>query len=261
MTFFREWFRGACVLAVAVGVLATGSALASETCETGAACCAKAACDASGGLATQTQPGLAAVAISGSYQEARTCDVWTGPCFSNAEINLSGDHAVLAWIVDQGSWRGVALDGQRIVAAVDSQGTLGTNAEGKTRATVFVDPKASDQQVEALIAMAKELAPSYLADVVAVRRETIEYTHAEASAELSVGKVVRVKTAALSWHCDAHCGNEEKAYPSLGLTVVSECAKTLANRYAGEDLGVTWSHPGARSAMRGRFELAAEVKA
>ena len=34
-----------------------------------------------------TQP---APAISGDYLEVRSCDVYTGPCFSNAEMNLSG---------------------------------------------------------------------------------------------------------------------------------------------------------------------------
>ena len=32
--------------------------------------------------------------LTGRYVEARTCDIWTGPCFANAEMNLTGKHAV-----------------------------------------------------------------------------------------------------------------------------------------------------------------------
>ena len=45
-------------------------------------------------------PGFGAE-ISGEYLEARSCDVWTGPCFANGEIGLSGKEAVLAWKVDK----------------------------------------------------------------------------------------------------------------------------------------------------------------
>ena len=42
--------------------------------------------------------------ISGQYIEARTCDVWTGPCFANADMSLDGKHAVLAWKVEKARW-------------------------------------------------------------------------------------------------------------------------------------------------------------
>src|SRR6266436_6187915 len=68
-------------------------------------------------LALVAAPASAA-GISGSYIEARTCDVWTGPCFANAEVNLDGKHAVLGWKVDKGSLGNVSLDGLGIVAVV-----------------------------------------------------------------------------------------------------------------------------------------------
>jgi hypothetical protein len=40
--------------------------------------------------------------VLGDYVEARTCDVWTGPCFANGEINLRGDSAILGWSVRKG---------------------------------------------------------------------------------------------------------------------------------------------------------------
>ena len=61
-------------------------------------------------LLSAVSTGLAAE-ITGEYLEARTCDVYTGPCFANAEMELAGKEALLAWKVDQGSWKGVSLDG------------------------------------------------------------------------------------------------------------------------------------------------------
>jgi hypothetical protein len=52
-----------------------------------------------------------AAQISGEYIEARTCDVYTGPCFANGEMGLSGREAVMAWRVEEGTWNGVELGG------------------------------------------------------------------------------------------------------------------------------------------------------
>ncbi|MBI5757839.1 MAG: hypothetical protein HZA46_04910, partial [Planctomycetales bacterium] len=41
-----------------------------------------------------------AAQITGEYIEARTCDVYTGPCFANGEVGTTGNEAVLAWKVD-----------------------------------------------------------------------------------------------------------------------------------------------------------------
>src|SRR5262249_23455523 len=59
-----------------------------------------------------------AAGIRGDYVEARTADVFTGPCFSNAEIFITGNRAVMAWKVTEGSWNGVDLQGLCIAAAV-----------------------------------------------------------------------------------------------------------------------------------------------
>ena len=44
-------------------------------------------------------------AIKGNYVEVRSADVYTGPCFANAEVGLEGKQAILAWRVSQGSWK------------------------------------------------------------------------------------------------------------------------------------------------------------
>src|SRR5437667_5635757 len=97
--------------------------------------------------------------IQGDYVEARNCDMWTGPCFSNSEINLRGQYAVAGWAVSRGSWEGTALDGLKVAAAFRAEGTLHTDHEGKVIAVVFVDEKATDAQARALLSMARAFAP------------------------------------------------------------------------------------------------------
>jgi hypothetical protein len=41
--------------------------------------------------------GIPARGLSGNYIEARTADVYTGPCFANGEIEMNGREAVFAW--------------------------------------------------------------------------------------------------------------------------------------------------------------------
>jgi hypothetical protein len=49
--------------------------------------------------------------VRGDYLESRTCDVYTGPCFANGEVGISGREAVLAWRLESGSWEGVDVTG------------------------------------------------------------------------------------------------------------------------------------------------------
>src|SRR5438270_8800453 len=92
-----------------------------------------------------------AAGLSGSYLEARTTDVYTGPCFANSEMNLTGKEAILAWKVDKGALDGVALDGLSVVAVVAASDTLGTQQTGSAKSVLLVDRRASTSQREALV--------------------------------------------------------------------------------------------------------------
>src|ERR1700732_4088036 len=96
-----------------------------------------------------------AAGITGQYVEVRTCDVWTGPCFANADFNLSGKNAVMAWRVDKGSVDDVSLDGLGVVAVLSASDTLGLEQTGPGRAVLIVDSRASTAQREALIRLAR----------------------------------------------------------------------------------------------------------
>ncbi len=83
--------------------------------------------------------------------------MFTGPCFSNAEVFIYGNHAVMAWKVTEGSWNGVDLSGLCVAAAVNGTTTFSEDKPEKASAVLIVDAKASDSQRAALIDMAKSL--------------------------------------------------------------------------------------------------------
>ena len=43
---------------------------------------------------------LPASGVSGNYMEARTADVYTGPCFANGEVEINGKEAVFGWKIN-----------------------------------------------------------------------------------------------------------------------------------------------------------------
>ena len=114
--------------------------------------------------------------ISGNYLEARTADVYTGPCFANAETGLVGQLAVMGWKIAHGSWQGVDLSGLSVVGVVRAESTLG-NVEVKSnpaKAVLIIDSKADPEQRLALAAFAKHMSNSLLSDVVRIETKPIE---------------------------------------------------------------------------------------
>src|SRR5438034_10130478 len=97
--------------------------------------------------------------IRGEYIEARTADVYTGPCFANSESGLVGELAVFGWKVDKGSWQGVSLDGLSVVAAVKANSTLGDvyHTAYPVKSILIVDEKATPEQRMALRSFAKKM--------------------------------------------------------------------------------------------------------
>src|ERR1041385_822248 len=92
-------------------------------------------------------------AIAGDYLEVRSCDVYTGPCFGNAEMNLAGKEGMLLWSVRDGAWNGVELKGLNVMAVVKTDGTLGDlkYQPRSGNAVLIVDAKATAEQQNALI--------------------------------------------------------------------------------------------------------------
>jgi Protein of unknown function (DUF1326) len=208
-------------------------------------------------LVATTAP-AAAAGITGQYVEARTCDVWTGPCFANADFNLTGKNAVMAWRVDKGSVDNVSLDGLGVVAVISASDTLGLEQTGPGRAVLIVDSRASAAQREALVRLARRQGGKLLQNVVAVQSASIDlntcHCKGEACAELQAG-AVRLKTRCLDAAHDKACGNESAFYPPLALGVQVQPAAAVENSFGGTGLPETWRDFDRRGAYVGSFAV------
>lgn len=204
-------------------------------------------------------------AIVGDYVEVRTSDVYTGPCVANAEVNLVGKEAILAWKVREGSWQGVPLQGLSVVAVIGTDATLGdpyTRPE-RTQAVIVVDEKASADQRDALVRFARDMAPALLQEVVRIETAPIQadfqvnaqahhHHHGGELVSLKAGDVAEIKARAMK-HTDHLCGNEEVFYPPLTEVAQALPAYTLVHQFRGTGLDRTWSSPGKRSTFVGVF--------
>src|SRR5262245_3457765 len=143
--------------------------------------------------------------ISGEYLEARTCDVYTGPCFANGEIGIAGKEAVMAWKVDEGSWAGKDLAGLGVALIIKANDTLGFGGTfyvkpDKITAVIVVDEKADPEQAQALVRFVKENARHLTDDVVKVEKAPITLTndHLSGKGVFSAGKLAKIETRKLA---------------------------------------------------------------
>src|SRR5438093_4343234 len=88
-------------------------------------------------------PDSSAATVRGQYVEARTCDVFAGSCFANADTGLTGKNAVLAWKVESGTVGGTKIDGLGVVAVLAARETLGLKQAAAGRTVLIVDEKAT----------------------------------------------------------------------------------------------------------------------
>jgi len=196
--------------------------------------------------------------ISGDYVEVRSCDVYTGPCFANAEMGLSGKEGILVWSVRQGTWNGVPLDGLNVIAVVRADGTLGDlrYQPRRGKAVLVVDRMATPKQQAALVDLARSLAGGLIQEVAEVKAASMEVAIGACArkgcASVKAGKLVEISTRCLGAK-DHLCGNEETFYPPLtDVTGACPAFAELAS-YAGSGLNLTWDWVEKRNAFTGSF--------
>ena len=196
--------------------------------------------------------------VSGNYMEFRNADVYTGPCFANSEVGLSGQNAVLAWQVANGEWGGVSLSGLSVVAVVRANATLGDPYADPlpAKTAFFVDERANEAQRAALIAFAQSQSAGLLDHVVAIAPAPISFAANSGRMgweTLAVGNVVKLSTRAINMG-DMICHNEETYYPPLAAHLQHAMPVVeLDSSYQGNSLGVTWDDSGRRSSFVGTF--------
>jgi hypothetical protein len=208
--------------------------------------------------------GRAAV-ISGDYVETRSANVYTGPCVANAEAGLTGDQAIMAWRIREGSWTGVKLDGLGVVGVAKAKATLGDPYLNPypAKSVLILDSRANARQRSALEAFAQAMAPELLRNVVKVETAAIHLVVGEGeshgSAELQAGNLAKVKARRIGAK-DHLCGNEHVYYPPLTKLSHAMPAYTLADEFSGSGLGVTWRINGKTNAFVGHFSYDSTAK-
>ena len=197
--------------------------------------------------------------ISGDYIETRSAEIWTGHCVAMGEINLAGDQAILAWHVNQGSWKGVELDGLAVVGVVKANATLGDqfNNPYPAKAVMIVDARANVEQQKALMGFAQEMAGELLKNVVRVEVAPIEMKVSHEGGHFSntmmrAGNLAGIETRSIGGN-DHLCGNEEVYYQPLAAMSHAMPAVAELDAFNGQGLGVMWTSHGRRSAFVGSF--------
>src|ERR1700694_2980636 len=149
--------------------------------------------------------GISGRSVRGNYIEARTADVYTGPCFANGEAEQVGREAVLGWSIASGDWHGVSLDGLSVVGVIRSQHTLGLRTEpiNPAKAVLIVDSRANAEQRLALQSFAKTMGGELLKDVVKVDFAPIELTIKDGNihngtAKLTAGTLASIQTRGMN---------------------------------------------------------------
>lgn len=197
--------------------------------------------------------------ISGTYLEVRSCDVYTGPCFSNAEMGSNGKEAILTWSIKKGAWDNIDLSGLNVIAVVRTKDTLGDikYAQPRGKTVLIVDARANTAQRTALTAFAKAHADKLIGKVLCTRVEKITANIGDCNktgtcANVKAGKLVNITTRCLCVG-DHVCGNEYLYYPPLTKIRHATAAFTQMFAYQGGDLGIKWTSVGQRGAYVGTF--------
>ncbi len=209
-----------------------------------------------------TAPLASAGTLQGIYMETRTCQVYTGPCFANAEIGLAGKNAIMAWKIQQGSMDcgdqgDVDLAGLSVVLVTRASETLafrGVDDPRTLKSVILVDERASSVQREALIQFARHHAGR--AGKVIARIDSVaidmKLDLLELRGELSAGKQVTLKTRKARPE-DCICSNESAYYPPLASVENFVPGVTIEGQFNGRGLGTRWSTPGDRSSSMATF--------
>lgn len=200
-----------------------------------------------------------AAQIQGEYLESRSCDVYTGPCFANAEMDLAGKEAVMVWRVEEGEWDGVDLAGLSVAVVANSQKTMGDTGvfksqPGHIRSVILIDEKATEEQRAALVAFAKNTAEEYtrdISEVISVSM-TLDNDHVAGKGTFKAGDIAKIETRGLK-KGDCVCTNEVVFYQPLTEIENAHPAYSRTLSYTGDGLDVKFTNHGKRSAFLGTF--------
>jgi hypothetical protein len=196
--------------------------------------------------------------LRGKYVEARTCQVYTGPCFANGEVGSAGKDAIMTWKIERGELAGVQLADLGVAVVVKSSHTLGFNGlddAQTTQALLILDEAATPDQAAALksFALAQTgLREDQLRGIQSASFE-MQFDAGQLTATVTVGDFARLQTRKAR-PGDCICSNESAYYPPLTGLQGFVPGVTIDGEVKARRLGTRWSIPNTRTAYLGTFE-------
>lgn len=196
--------------------------------------------------------------IRGSYIESRNAEIYASHCFANSEVGITGDMAVMAWDIEQGSYQGVPLAGARVVAVVNATSTIG-NPFGEplpAKAMLVFDHATSLAQRVALTAFVKAQAGPLVENVVHTDTAPIEIDfHGnlhDRVATLRAGEIVSLQTREIR-DADSLCHLDDIYYQPLVALDHAMPAFAVEQSFRGDGLGHRMHEYRRSSAYLGTF--------
>ncbi|MDE0102013.1 MAG: DUF1326 domain-containing protein [Bryobacterales bacterium] len=203
---------------------------------------------------------LGGAELRGSYIESRNAEIYASHCFANSEVGIMGDLAVMAWDIEQGSFRGVSLAGTRVVAVVNASSTIG-NPFGDplpAKAMLIFDEATSVLQRGALAAFVKSQAGELTANVVHTDTAPIEIDfHGnihDRIATLRAGDIVSLETREIRGS-DSLCHLDDIYYQPLVTLDHAMPAFAIEQSFRGDGLGHKMREYKRSSAYLGTFAV------
>ena len=203
---------------------------------------------------------LAGPEIRGTYIESRNAEIYASHCFANSEVGITGDLAVMAWAIEQGSYKGVPLAGTKVVAVVNASSTIG-NPFGDplpAKAMLVFDESTTVPQRGALAAFVKAQTGTLTANVVHTDTAPIEIDfHGnlhDRVATLRAGEIVSLETREIRG-TDSLCHLDEIYYQPLVALDHAMPAFAIEQSFRGDGLGHKMREYRRSSAYLGTFTV------
>ena len=140
--------------------------------------------------------------LEGTLLEACSCNVLC-PCWVGEDPDSGKCDAFIAYHFDQGTVRGVDVGGLSLVNVVQIPGNVLT--PGSWRIVIFVDERATDEQMQALLDAYSGKLGGPLADlaglvgeILEVRRASIRHEIVAGQGTLTVGEIVSAEMASFT---------------------------------------------------------------
>ena len=203
---------------------------------------------------------LGGAELRGSYIESRNAEIYASHCFANSEVGIMGDLAVMAWDIEQGTFRGVSLEGTRVVAVVNASSTIG-NPFGDplpAKAMLVFDESTSVLQRGALAAFVKSQAGDLVSNIVHTDVAPVEIDfHGsihDRVATLRAGEIVSLETREIRGS-DSLCHLDDIYYQPLVSLDHAMPAFAIEQSFRGDGLGHKMREYKRSSAYLGTFAV------